>query len=50
MLSFVVAAGEAGTTLPTDGVNLVDENDARRVLLRLAEHIAVCGDGTGDSL
>ncbi len=40
LLAFVVAAAEPRTTMPTHGVDLVDEDDARRVLLGLFEHVA----------
>jgi hypothetical protein len=35
LLALVVAAGDARAALPADGVDLVDEDDARRRLLRL---------------
>ena len=37
LLALVVTAAEAGTTMATDGVDLVDEDDAGRVLLPLLE-------------
>lgn len=40
LLALVVPAAEAGTTMTTDRVDLVDEDDARRVLLGLLEHVA----------
>ena len=40
LLALVVAAAEARTALAADGVNLVDEDDAGRVLLRLLEQVA----------
>ena len=40
LLALVVAAAEAGTAVAADRVDLVDENDARRVLLGLLEHVA----------
>ena len=40
LLALVVAAAEAGAALAADRVDLVDEHDARRVLLRLLEHVA----------
>ncbi len=44
LLALVVAAAEAGTALAADGINLVDEDDAGRILLRLFEHVAhACG-------
>ena len=40
LLALVVAAAEAGAAMATDSVDLVDEDDARRVLLGLFEHVA----------
>jgi hypothetical protein len=40
LLALVVAAAEAGAALATDRVDFVDEDDARRVLLGLLEHVA----------
>ena len=40
LLALVVAATEARAALPADRVDLVDEHDAGRVLLRLLEHVA----------
>ena len=40
LLALVVPAAEARAAVPTDGVNLVDEDDARRVLLALLEEVA----------
>ena len=40
LLAFVVAAAETRAAVAADGVDLVDEDDARRVLLRLLEHVA----------
>ena len=40
LLALVVAAAEARATMATDGVDLVDEDDAGRVLLGLLEHVA----------
>src|SRR5690606_11721545 len=40
LLALVVTAAEARATMPADRVDLVDEDDARRVLLRLLEHVA----------
>ena len=40
LLALVVAAAQARAALAADGVDLVDEHDARRVLLRLLEHVA----------
>ena len=35
-----MAAADAGTALASDGIDLVDEDDARRVLLRLLKEVA----------
>jgi hypothetical protein len=43
LLALVVAAAEAGATVAADGVDLVDEDDAGRVLLGLLEHVAHAG-------
>src|SRR5690606_17671183 len=43
LLALVVAAAEAGATMPSDRVDLVDEDDARRILLGLLEHVAHAG-------
>src|SRR5262245_57242397 len=40
LLALVVAAAQAGAAMATDGVDLVDEDDAGRVLLALHEQIA----------
>ena len=40
LLALVVAATEAGATLAADGVDLVHEDDAGRVALRLIEQVA----------
>ena len=40
LLALVMAAADAGTALASDGIDLVDEDDARRVLLRLLEEVA----------
>ena len=40
LFALVVAAAETGATMAADGVDFVDEDDARRVLLRLLEHVA----------
>ena len=40
LLALVVAAAQAGATLAADRVDLVDEDDAGRVLLGLLEHVA----------
>src|SRR5690606_21525856 len=40
LLALVVAAAHAGTAVAPDGVDLVDEDDGRRVLLRLFEQVA----------
>ncbi len=40
LLALVVAAAQAGAAHPPHGVELVDEDDGRRALLRLVEHLA----------
>ena len=40
LLALVVAAAQAGAAVPADGVDLVHEDDAGRVLLRLLEEVA----------
>src|SRR6202043_2137696 len=40
LLALVVAAAETGPAMPADRVDLVDEDDAGRVLLALLEHVA----------
>ena len=40
LLALVVAAAEAGAAMTADGVDLVDEDDAGRVLLALLEQVA----------
>ena len=40
LLALVVAAAQAGAALAADGVDLVDEDDARAVLLGLLEQVA----------
>merc|ERR1711943_15465 len=40
LLSFVVTAANAGTSGSTDGIDFIDENDARRVLLRFLEQVS----------
>src|SRR6185503_4719012 len=39
---------ETGTTVPSHGVDLVDEHDGRRVLLRLLEQVAYPGSADTD--
>ena len=48
LLALVVAAAEAGTTMPADGVDLVDEDDAGGVLLALLEQVAHPGGADAD--
>ncbi len=40
LLALVVAAAEAGATVAADRIDLVDEDDAGRILLGLLEHVA----------
>ena len=48
LLALVVAAAEAGAAMAADRVDLVDEDDAGRVLLRLLEHVAHAGRADAD--
>jgi hypothetical protein len=48
LLALVVAAAQAGAALAADRVDLVDEQDAGRVLLRLLEHVAHAGRAHAD--
>jgi len=43
LLPLIVAAGETGTTLTTDGIDLIDEDDAGSILLGLAEDVTDTG-------
>mmetsp|Transcript_68675 Transcript_68675/g.161541 ORF Transcript_68675/g.161541 Transcript_68675/m.161541 type:complete len:243 (+) Transcript_68675:641-1369(+) len=40
LLSLVVATSHASSSLTSDGIDLIDENNARRLLLRLLEDVA----------
>jgi hypothetical protein len=40
LLALVIAAAEPGAAMTADRIDFVDEDDARRILLRLLEHIA----------
>ena len=40
LLALVVTTAEPGTAMSTDRIDLVDEDDARRLLLGLLEHVA----------
>src|SRR5699024_263933 len=48
LLALIVTAAQAGATMPADGVDLVDEDDARRVLLGLVEHVAHAAGANAD--
>ncbi|VTQ60153.1 Uncharacterised protein [Stenotrophomonas maltophilia] len=48
LLALVVTAAQAGATVATDGVDFVDEDDARRVLLGLLEHVAHAAGADAD--
>ena len=48
LLALVVTAAEAGTALAADRVDLVDEDDARTVLLGLLEQVAHAGGADTD--
>ena len=43
LLTLIVATGETGTTLTTDGIDLINENDAGSILLGLAEDVTDTG-------
>lgn len=48
LLALVIAAAEAGAAMAADRVDLVDEDDAGRVLLGLFEHIADAAGANAD--
>ena len=48
LLALVVRAAEAGAALAADGVDLVDEDDARRVALGLVEQVAHAAGADAD--
>src|SRR5690606_29296099 len=48
LLALVIAAAEAGATMATNGVDLVDEDDAGGVLLGLLEHVADAAGADAD--
>ena len=48
LLALVVAAADAGAAVPADGVDLVDEDDGRRVGLGLLEQVADPGGAHAD--
>jgi hypothetical protein len=48
LFALVIAAAKAGATMAADGVDFVDEDDARRVLLGLLEHVAHAGCADAD--
>ena len=48
LLALVVAAAHARAAVPADGVDLVDEDDGRRVLLGLLEQVADPGGADAD--
>ena len=48
LLALVVAAAEAGAAMAADRVDLVDEDDAGRVLLGLFEHVADAAGADAD--
>ena len=48
LLALVVAAAHAGAAVPADGVDLVDEDDGRRVLLGLLEQVADAAGADAD--
>src|SRR5690606_7749687 len=48
LLTLVVTATHAGATMATDGVDLVDEDDARGMFLGLVEHVTHAGSTHAD--
>ena len=48
LFALVVAAAQTGAAMPTDGVDLVDENDAGGMLLGLLEHVAHAAGADAD--
>ncbi len=48
LLALVVAATQAGATVTADRIDFVDEDDARRVLLGLLEHVAHAAGADAD--
>ena len=48
LLALVVSAAETGASHPTDGVHLVDEDDARGVGLALLEEVTNAGGADAD--
>ncbi|MNL14146.1 hypothetical protein D3C87_1350760 [compost metagenome] len=48
LLALVVAAAQTGAAVTTDGVDFIDEDDARRILLRLLEHVAHAAGADAD--
>ncbi len=48
LLALVIAAAEPGAAMAADRVDLVDEDDARRVLLALLEHVAHAAGADAD--
>src|SRR5690606_4262213 len=48
LLALVIATAKACATVPADSVDLVDEDDAGRVLLGLLEHVADAAGADAD--
>ncbi len=48
LLALVVATAQAGTAVAADGIDLVDEDNAGRLLLGLVEHVAHTGGAHAD--
>ena len=48
LLALVIAVAEAGAAMAADGVDLVDEDDARRRFLGLLEHVAHAAGADAD--
>ena len=48
LLALVMTAAETGATMATDGVDFIDEDDARGLLLGLLEHVAHAAGADAD--
>ena len=48
LLALIVTAAQTGAAMTSDGIDFVDEDDARRVLLRLLEHVAHAAGADAD--
>ncbi len=48
LLAFVMAAAQSGATMPTDGIDFIDEDDARSVLFPLFKEVPDAGGAYPD--